>query len=55
MAMKKNLLAKLRETKLVVIPSATVRALDDSDLADVIGGLRDTTTWAHGHPCDTVD
>lgn len=38
--MKKELLAKLRETKTVTLPTAVVRALDDSELAAVVGGMR---------------
>jgi hypothetical protein len=39
-AMKKELLAKLLETKSVTVPNGVVRALDDSELATVVGGLR---------------
>ncbi|MEP7308581.1 MAG: hypothetical protein ABJA98_24000 [Acidobacteriota bacterium] len=38
--MKKELLAKLRETKTVTLSGGVVRALDDSELAAVVGGQR---------------
>ena len=38
--MKKELLAKLRETKTVTLSAGVVRALDDAELAAVVGGQR---------------
>ena len=38
--MKKELLAKLRNTKPVTLPSGVVRTLDDAELASIVGGLR---------------
>jgi hypothetical protein len=40
--MNKDLLAKLRKTTPVTLPGGVVRALDDSELAAVVGGQVDS-------------
>jgi hypothetical protein len=42
--MNKDLLAKLSKTKSVTLSAGVVRALDDSELAAVVGGQRPTAT-----------
>ncbi len=55
--MNKDLLTRLSKTKSVTLPGGVVRALDDAELASVVGGLSSpqTFSWAAGHPNDTVD
>lgn len=38
--MKKELLAKLRKTESVTLPSGVVRDLDEQELNAVVGGMR---------------
>jgi hypothetical protein len=38
--MNKDLLAKLRKTVPVTLPSGVVRPLDDSELDSVVGGMK---------------
>jgi hypothetical protein len=52
--MKKELLAKLRDTKSVTLPAGVVRTLDDAELASVVGGLRraDTGSYSCSGGCE---
>ena len=57
--MKSNLLTLLRKTKLVTVPNGVVRALDDSELLAVVGGMMHlhlrSVTYAGGYPSDNAD
>jgi hypothetical protein len=44
MAMKKELLSLLRQTKPVTLQGGVVRTLDDAELAAVVGGMRSART-----------
>jgi len=50
--MKKELLAKLRNTKPVTLPNGVVRTLDDAELATVVGGLRRSGSYSCSGGCE---
>ena len=50
--MKKELLAKLRNTKPVTLPNGVVRTLDDAELATVVGGLRPSGSYSCSGGCE---
>jgi hypothetical protein len=57
MAMKKELLALLRQTKPVTLQGGVIRTLDDTELAAVAGGMRSARTDSCSDGCadDCVD
>jgi hypothetical protein len=55
--MNKDLLTRLSKTKSVTLPGGVLRALDDAELASIVGGLKSpqTFSWVYGQPNDIVD